>query len=146
MGDTIVGLAELVLVVSDVRRCAAFYRDVLGLEHEPETSRESDGWAWFRLESPANEARPQRLALRQGSLLFEERSPRPEGSRWGPVHFALHAPRERIDAALERARQAGADVLGPVRLEWMRANAWYFFDPEGNLAELWSPDPASAEP
>jgi len=32
-------------------------------------------------------------------------------------------------------------MLGPMRLEWMKADAYYFYDPDGNLLEWWTPDP-----
>jgi catechol 2,3-dioxygenase-like lactoylglutathione lyase family enzyme len=67
------GLAELVLIVQDVPEAARFYRDVVGLELEHETS---DEWAWFWAGEPGT---PQRIALHRGSLLFEEHSPFPEG-------------------------------------------------------------------
>ena len=38
------GLSELVLIVNDVARSAAFYRDVVELVQEKEPSEE---WAWF---------------------------------------------------------------------------------------------------
>jgi catechol-2,3-dioxygenase len=34
-------------------------------------------------------------------------------------------------------------VYGPKRFDWMSAEAWYFYDPDGNLLEFWSPDPKS---
>jgi catechol 2,3-dioxygenase-like lactoylglutathione lyase family enzyme len=30
-------------------------------------------------------------------------------------------------------------VYGPVELEWMNAESYYFYDPDGNLLEFWSP-------
>jgi catechol 2,3-dioxygenase-like lactoylglutathione lyase family enzyme len=77
------GLSELVLIVADVPRSAAFYRDVVGLI--PETGP-TEEWAWFWA-GAVGEA--QRLAVHKGPLLFEEHSPRPPGARFGNVHFAL---------------------------------------------------------
>ena len=85
----------------------------------------------------------QYLALTTGPLLFEERSPRvdlPEGARLaGPVHFAFCVPRAGLDAVLERAADAGVEVRGPLDMEWMGAESRYLYDPDGNLAELWTP-------
>lgn len=122
-------------MVEDVRASASFYRNALGLEPEMDVTEE---WAWFRMGPPDQ---PQRIALHRGSLFFEERSPKPPGERWGQVHYALHVPREWLDAAVGRARSQGVDVHGPIRLRWMQADAYYFYDPDGNLLELWSPDP-----
>ena len=85
-----------------------------------------------------------RLASRPA--LFEEHSPLPEGERFGRVHFAFEVARDDIDAAVGRVRKAGVEVHGPVELEWMNARSYYFYDPDGNLLEFWSPDPGQAAP
>lgn len=128
------GFAELVLVVDDVPRAAAFYREVVGLAVERGAD---ESWAWFWTGAPHASAR---LALRRGTLLFEEHSPRGAAPAWGPVHFALTVPRSELGAATERVRDAGVTVHGPTRLEWMSATSQYFYDPDGNLVEFWSPD------
>ncbi len=130
------GLAELVLIVEDVRQAAAFYRDVVGLAPETEAD---EAWAWFWVDAPGG---AQRLALHRGPLLFEEHSPLPEGARWGPIHFALNVPHERLAEAVAHVRSHGVPVYGPVDLDWMHARSYYFYDPDANLVEFWSPDPA----
>ena len=134
------GLAELVLIVEDVPAAARFYEDVVGLTLENEPSEE---WAWFWA---GEQSARQRVALHRGPLLFEERSPYPEGERFGRVHFAFEIARDELDAAVDRVRKAGVEVHGPVELEWMRARSYYFYDPDGNLLEFWSPDPGQAAP
>jgi catechol 2,3-dioxygenase-like lactoylglutathione lyase family enzyme len=127
------GFSEIVLIVEDVRKAAEFYEHVVGLELE---HKSGDEWAWF---FAATGDRKQRLAVHRGSLMFEEHSPRPEGERFGQVHFAFDVAREELDAAVERVRAAGVDVWGPVDLDWMDAQSYYFYDPDGNLLEFWSP-------
>ena len=127
------GFAELVLIVQDVPAAAGFYRDVVGLVPEHETS---DEWAWFWAGEPGT---PQRIALHRGSLLFEELSPFPEGERFGRVHFAFDVAREDLDESVERVRRAGVEVYGPVDFDWMQARSYYFYDLDGNLLEFWSP-------
>jgi catechol-2,3-dioxygenase len=127
------GLAELVLVVEDVPRAADFYREVVGLEPESPAGEE---WAWFFAGAPD---RAQRIALHKGSLLFEEHSPHPEGHRFGNVHFALEVPRDRIDEAVAHVATT-TKIYGPTRFDWMQATSYYFYDPDGNLLELWSRD------
>jgi catechol 2,3-dioxygenase-like lactoylglutathione lyase family enzyme len=128
------GLAELVLIVEDVPASTRFYENVVGLtlENEP-----SDDWAWFWA---GQEGKQQRLALHRGTLLFEGQSPHPEGERFGQVHFAFEVPRDDLDEAVARVRGAGVEVFGPVELQWMNAQSYYFYDPDGNLLEFWSPD------
>ena len=130
------GLAEIVLIVKDVRAAARFYRDVVGLAPESEAD---DNWAWFWAGQPGQ---AQRLALHKGTLLFEDQSPLPEGERWGQVHYAFHVRRERLAAAVEHVRGQDVEVYGPVHFDWMNASSYYFYDLDGNLLEFWSPDPA----
>ena len=128
------GLAELVLIVEDVPRAADFYEQVVSLQPEHRTGEE---WAWFWAGKPGE---AQRVALHKGSLLFEEHSPFPEGHRFGTVHFAFHVARGDLDGAVERVRSAGVDVYGPVRFdEPFNALSYYFYDPDGNLLEFFSP-------
>ena len=129
------GFAEIVLIVKDVKASACFYQDVVGLAPESEAD---ESWAWFWAGKPGQ---TQRVALHKGTLLFEEHSPLPEGERWGQVHYAFNVPREKLDAAVQHVRRHGVEVYGPAHFEWMRAEAYYFYDPDGNLLEFWSPDP-----
>jgi catechol 2,3-dioxygenase-like lactoylglutathione lyase family enzyme len=129
-----VGLSEIVLIVQDVRASARFYRDVVGLVPETEAD---DEWAWFWAGPPGQ---AQRVALHKGSLLFEDMSPLPEGERWGQVHYAFNVPWENLEAAVDHVREQGVKVYGPVHSELTRATSYYFYDPDANLLEFWSPD------
>ncbi len=130
-----IGLAEIVLIVKDVRASARFYREVVGLTPETEPN---DEWAWFWAGSPGQ---PPRVALHKGSLLFEEQSPFSEfGERWGPVHYAFQVPRGKLAAAVDHVREESVEVYGPVVFAGMKATAFYFYDLDGNLLEFWSPD------
>ncbi len=128
-------MSELVLIVGDVPRAVSFYSELVGLRLERPAD---DRWAWFRL----SDAPVQRLALTRGPLMFEEFSPLAAGRRFGPVHFAFQASPDVAGAAVGRLDAAGVRVHGPVRIDWMRSVSHYFFDPDGNQVELWTPDPA----
>jgi catechol-2,3-dioxygenase len=129
------GISEIVLVVADVQLAARFYLYVVGLT--PLTPADGD-WAWFWTGEPGASSR---LALHRGKLLFEEHSPLPEGMRFGRVHYAFEVPAERLTEAVEHVKRQGIEVYGPTHFEWMRATSYYFYDPDGNLLEWWSPDP-----
>ena len=126
------GISELVLVVRDVRSSARFYEEVIGLTPEKEAD---DEWAWFWAGTPGE---AQRIALRKGPLLFEQHSQRPEGERWGAVHYAFEVSQDRLDDAVGHVRRKGVEVYGPVKLDWMDAISYYFYDPDANLIEWWS--------
>ena len=128
------GFAELVLIVDDIPKAADFYEQVVGLELEHRTG---DEWAWFWAGKPGE---AQRIALHKGSLLFEEHSPYPEGERFGRVHYAFDVAPDELDTALERVRVGGVEVYGPVEFdEPFNAISYYFYDPDGNLLEFFSP-------
>ena len=136
MGKFSAGIAEIVLIVADVVRSAAFYEDVVGLV--PETVADAE-WAWFWTGEPGGSAR---LGLHRGQLLFEEHSPRPVGERFGRVHYAFRVERKQLEAAVQHVKAFGVTVYGPTYFEWMQAKSFYFYDPDGNLLEWWSPDEA----
>lgn len=133
------GLSEIVLIVRDVARAAAFYRDAIRLiPARPAT----DEWAWFWA---GDEGRSCWLALHKGPLLFEEHSPLKEvpiGSRFnGATHFALRVEIGRLDECAAHLRDMGLPIHGPVDFDWMGARgarSIYCYDPDGNLVELWA--------
>lgn len=130
------GIHEIVLVVKDVAAAARFYRDVIGLTLRAEPT---DQWAAFATISVEN---PQWLGLRKGHLLYEEYSPRPEGQRFGPVHFALQALDPSPKAFLQQAASHGVKVYGPEKWEGrMNGESYYCYDPDDNLVEYWFPSP-----
>ena len=133
MSRFVTGFSEVVLIVDDVRRAARFYEEVVALEP---MSAADDEWAWF---FAGDAAKQQRIAVHKGPLLFEEHSPHPEGHRFGNVHLALEVPRARLDEAVAHVGER-VEVYGPTRFDWMRATSYYFYDPDGNLLEFWSPD------
>jgi len=117
------GISELVLEVADLDRAREFYRDLLGLE-ETLYGEGREGRFWYLIGDTA------RLGLwtPQEGLA---------GGRGGAhVHFALQVPREALDGILERLRECGAEVEGPLQLGADRAI--YLTDPDGNVVELWT--------
>jgi catechol 2,3-dioxygenase-like lactoylglutathione lyase family enzyme len=128
-------LFELVLVVKTVEAAARFYRDAVGLEP---IGVASDEWAGFWVGERETNAW---LGLRRGKLLYEEFSKLPEGSRFGPAHFALRVPVEKKPEALLRLARHAVTVYGPEVWEPGRfeGESYYFYDPDDNLVEFWFP-------
>ncbi len=127
------GYSEIVLIVKDIPISKKFYEDVVDLTI---VSSDKD-WVWFYV---GDKNGNQKLAIHKGKLLFEEKSPLPEGKRWGQIHFAFEVGRIDLKKAVTRVKDAGVEVYGPVDFKWMKAKAYYFYDPDGNLIEYWSPD------
>jgi catechol-2,3-dioxygenase len=106
-------IAEVALFTRDVAGLAAFYEQVLG--RPPESS--SDSHASFDL---------------HGTTLFihvagdDDHEGAPNADH---VAFAVDQ-----DAAAERARSAGVDVVGPKDFYWGRSA--YLRDPDGRAVEL----------
>ncbi len=106
-------IAEVALFTDDVPRLVAFYERLLG--RPPDSS--SDSHASFDLD---------------GTTLFIHVTggETPEGvPNADHVAFALDE-----DAAAERARTGGADVVGPKDFYWGRSA--YLQDPDGRAVEL----------
>lgn len=118
------GLSELILRVSDVSRSVRFYRDVVGLQLERESS---DHWAWVWAGAPG--ALP-RLGLTSRPLSFGA------AHCGGPAHFAIAVPRAAIPAEKARLEALGLEVEGPVTFENWGADSLYFSDPDGHRVEF----------
>ena len=109
-------LHQLIVLVSDMDRSAAFYRDVLGLT--PAT--ESEWWSEY-------DAGGVTIALHPG--------PRPDvsgvrnGTDAGTTHIAFVVP--DIEAACAELRAKGVAVEGPSLLEGMELLTATFADPDG---------------
>jgi catechol 2,3-dioxygenase-like lactoylglutathione lyase family enzyme len=127
------GLREVVLIVDDVEVSTAFYRDVVGLEHQPQQQPTSD-WAWFYV---GDSERRQRLGIHKGTLLFENQPAAPGGERWGPVHYAFQVAPDALEDAAEHVRSHGIDVFGPHHFG-DAADAYFFYDPDDNLVEFFA--------
>lgn len=129
-------ISLITLGVADVDRSAAFY-EALGL---PRMDWESDEVAFFTLDGTW-------LGLYRRELLDEE--VHAEGGAkdshvggFGGFTLAHNVEsRERVDAVLDEAEDAGADVVQPgVERDW-GGYSGYFADPDGHRWEVaWNPD------
>jgi catechol 2,3-dioxygenase len=127
---TVRELGHLVLYVRDVRRSAAFYRDVLGWRQIlPEPGQEPVGAAAFS----SGRTHHELLLIEVGA----DAAPVPEGRRIGMYHFGLNVGETDDDlrAALEQVRAAGATVVGAS--DHTVTHSLYILDPDGNEIELY---------
>jgi catechol 2,3-dioxygenase-like lactoylglutathione lyase family enzyme len=140
------------LVVADIERVIAFYRDVLGLELTKRATIRGD---WIEAVTGLEDVEADVAFLEAGPgagiELIHYR--RPEGTRpealavpntQGIRHLALRV--RNIDAYAVQIEAAGAKLLSPVQLvpadqvdyAAARKRIAYLLDPEGNLVELCS--------
>ena len=118
------GISEVILVVADVPRSVAFYRDVVGLLVD---NAGNEKFAWFWAGSPG---RSQRIGITKGPLSFGAAHVK------GPLHFAFGTERARIPELKASLEAEGLEVEGPVEFKFWNALSIYFSDPDGNRVEF----------
>ena len=131
------GLVEIVLVVEDVDRSLAFYRDLLGLAviSPPELP------AVFLRVGEEGPGVPQQIVLVPRSAGSGQARPpeavRAASSKAGRVlhHIGLEVAPDRYDAERARLAAAGLDVRDGTH-PFLPVEAFYVDDPDGNEVEL----------
>jgi lactoylglutathione lyase len=118
------GISEVILVVADVERSVAFYRDVVGLLPD---NLENKKFAWFWAGPPG---KSQRIGITAGPLSFGATHIK------GPLHFAFGTERARIPELKAALEAQGLEVEGPVEFKFWNALSIYFSDPDGNRVEF----------
>lgn len=120
------------LGVADLQESIRFYRDGLDL---PMDDREADDpIAFFSLAGT-------RLALFPHESLAEDVTVSPEGRGFRGITLAHNVEsKAAVDAVLDEAAAAGADVVKPARDADWGGYSGYFADPDGHLWEVaWNP-------
>jgi lactoylglutathione lyase len=119
------------LIVKDLAKCAAFYRDTLGLKaNEVENTPDSvtfkmDNTYFFLLEASGAAQ----------MISAEPLEPTVEGGS----HVLLAAGVENVDASYEALKAKGVRFLRPPTDQPWGLRTAYFADPEGNYWEINSP-------
>jgi glyoxylase I family protein len=131
------GIDHLAFVTDDLPATMDFYTRVLGMQlvHVRRVPFERD-----RGQPPYDNLRHYFFSMGNDSLLafFEYPKGLAKQNRdlpGGMQHVAFHVAPERFDAAVERAKGCGVDVIGPVPLGGRFWSA-YFYDPNGIRLEL----------
>ncbi len=130
-------ITVLTLGVDDLQRSLAFYRDGLGFPTQGIVGQEFEhgSVAFFDLQSGL------RLALwARRDIAHDTGIPQ---SAPGPTEFTLGhnvGSKEEVDAVMEEARGAGAEIVKPAGTTFWGGYAGYFQDPDGHLWEVvWNP-------
>ncbi|HKO04974.1 MAG TPA: VOC family protein [Candidatus Acidoferrales bacterium] len=139
------GLFEAHLVVQDVPRSIAFYRDVVGLELALSDPQRPAAFFWLggRCRTMLGLFSPSAFAAALGT------SP-----QFMQQHLAFRVQLEDLLAAPQRLRSAGITpwnnrrnpVDEPIVFAWMPAASLFFADPDGHLLEYISILPGPPRP
>ena len=121
------------LGVDDLERAVAFYRDGLGWPTEGIVGKEFENGAaaFFDLEKGLRLALWPRRSIAADSGLAEQ----PQSA----TDFTLAhnvASRGEVDAAMDRAKSAGARIVKAAHETFYGGYAGYFQDPDGHLWEI----------
>lgn len=130
-------LTVLTLGVDDLARAVAFYRDGLGWPTPGVVGEEFPfgAVAFFDLQPGLRLALWPRASIAHDTRL--SLAP-PSATECTLGHNV--ASREEVDAAMERARLAGARIVKPAGETFWEGYAGYFQDPDGHLWEVvWNP-------
>ena len=121
------GLVEVVLVVEDIDRSVAFYRDTLGLEpiSPPELPIK------FLRIGPQRTGVPQQIVLIPRQLAAEQPLVRTRAHH----HIGLEVATEDYDRERQRLADLGFELRGGQH-PFMPVDAFYLDDPDGNEIEI----------
>jgi catechol 2,3-dioxygenase-like lactoylglutathione lyase family enzyme len=129
---SIVGLLETSVYARDLKRTAAFYRDLIGFR----TLVDSPRLVAFDVA-----ARSVLLVFQAGSTeddVVEARGRIPGHDGGGRPHLALSIASEDLETWRKRLAERGVDIVGEYR--WPRGGtSVYLRDPDGALVELATP-------
>lgn len=130
-------ITVITLGVDDLARSLAFYRDGLGLHTEGIIGEELEhgAVAFFDLQSDL------KLAIwKRDDIAHDSTFPKRPRS---PTEFTLGHnvnSKEEVDAVMEQAARAGAQVVKPAQPTFYGGYAGYFLDPDDHLWEVvWNP-------
>jgi len=122
----VTGVSELVLEVVDLEASERFYAGVLGLPVVERWAQREAIWVMAGERTRIGLWRPQvGLAGGRGGI---------------HVHYAMHLPPDRYDAAVARLRQRGMAVEEHSFSGYADSRAAYVDDPDANVVELWTWD------
>jgi len=125
----VTGVSELVLEVVDLEASERFYAGVLGLPVVERWEQREAIWVMAGGRTRIGLWRPQvGLAGGRGGI---------------HVHYAMHVPPDRYDAAVEHLRAQRQDVVEHAFPGYEDSRAAYVDDPDGNVVELWTWDVAN---
>jgi catechol 2,3-dioxygenase len=126
-------LGHVVLYVRDVKRSAAFYRDVLGWRQILPVDGYDRAWRAAAFNAPSGRTHHELLLIEVG----EDAAGQPEGRRLGLYHFGLKigTTDDELRAARDTLVDTGTPILG--MSDHTATHSLYIADPDGNEIELY---------
>jgi catechol 2,3-dioxygenase len=126
-------LGHVVLYVRDVRRSAAFYRDVLGWRQILPANGSDGEWRAAMFNAPSGRTHHELLLIEVGA----DAAGQPDGKRIGLYHFGLKigGTDDELRAARDRLVETGTPILG--MSDHTATHSLYIADPDGNEVELY---------
>ncbi len=137
-------ISLLTLGVDNLERAVAFYRDGLGFPTKGIVGQEFEhgAVAFFDLENGLKLALWPRADLAYDSGLVQGTASSTEFSLGHNVNS-----RDEVDAVMETARKAGAEIVKPAGETFWGGHAGYFRDLDGHLWEVaWNPQLIASAP
>jgi catechol 2,3-dioxygenase len=126
-------LGHVVLYVRDVRRSAAFYRDVLGWRQILPADGYDRAWRAAMFNAPSGRTHHELLLIEVG----QDAAAMPEGRRLGLYHFGLKigSSDDELRAARDTLVATDTPILG--MSDHTTTHSLYIADPDGNEIELY---------
>lgn len=137
-------ITVLTLGVDDLEKALAFYRDGLGLPTQGIIGKEFEhgAVAFFDLQPGLKLALWPRADIAHDTTLAQ--------TDHSPTELTIGhnvSSREEVDAVLQQARSAGAQIIKPTSETFWGGYAGYFQDPDDHLWEVvWNPQLLPEEP
>jgi len=123
---TIRGIGALVLIVDDLEKCTAFYRDTIGLKP-----------VFNDVVSIVFQMQGTDFLLLERSAAAAQISPEAVGLQPGAQRMFLCAEAKEVDAEYQSLMAKGLTFIKPPQDQPWGRRTTYFADPEGNLWELY---------
>lgn len=130
-------ITVITLGVDDLEKSLAFYRDGLGLPTQGIIGKEFEhgAVAFFDMQSGLKLALWPRAAIAYDTNITQ--------TDHSPTELTIGhnvSSREEVDAVMQQARSAGAQIIKPARETFWGGYAGYFKDPDDHLWEVvWNP-------
>jgi glyoxylase I family protein len=132
------GVYHIGIPVNDVGRAVKFYTEVLGMK-VAKLNRDDMG------------DRLNRADLRSGDdmvVLFQRPQPLEKDAlaQDGATHHAFIVDREDFELAVQKMKGWGVKIHNVPNVDRPTGSGFYFFDPDGNLLQLYTPPKGASTP